>query len=173
MSAFLRLALLESLQNPKTEYALVVFAHGSGSSRLSPRDTLVATLNDRGIARNSSPRSAMSFRNRSEAGRKLAKALAGAAARRRTRCSRGGRCAPCGGDLNNRTCGIRPVDVKLNVRYTKVLCACFRRRDDFHRKCFQSAADVFPDPCQLLGFFARRVPGSAEQTAKQRRPPGA
>jgi hypothetical protein len=24
------------------------------------------------------------------------------------------------------------------------------RRDDFHRKCFQSAADVFLDPCQLL-----------------------
>ena len=54
-----------------------------------------------------------------------------------------------------------------------VLCACFSRRDDFHRKCFQSAADVFPDPCQLLGFFARKVQGSAEQTAKPRPLPGA
>jgi pimeloyl-ACP methyl ester carboxylesterase len=36
---------------PKDAYALVVFAHGSGSSRLSPRNMLVArALNDRGIA---------------------------------------------------------------------------------------------------------------------------
>jgi len=39
------------LQKPKDAYALVVFAHGSGSSRLSPRNTFVAqALNDRGIA---------------------------------------------------------------------------------------------------------------------------
>ena len=39
------------LQKPKNAFALVVFAHGSGSSRLSPRNTLVAdALNDRGIA---------------------------------------------------------------------------------------------------------------------------
>ena len=39
------------LQIPKNAYALVAFAHGSGSSRLSPRNTLVAcALNDRGIA---------------------------------------------------------------------------------------------------------------------------
>jgi len=39
------------LQKPKNAYALVVFAHGSGSSRLSPRNTFVArALNDRGIA---------------------------------------------------------------------------------------------------------------------------
>ena len=39
------------LQVPKNAYALVVFAHGSGSSRLSPRNTLVArALNDRGVA---------------------------------------------------------------------------------------------------------------------------
>ena len=39
------------LQKPKNALALVVFAHGSGSSRLSPRNTLVAhALNDRGIA---------------------------------------------------------------------------------------------------------------------------
>src|SRR3974390_434032 len=39
------------LQKPKDALALVVFAHGSGSSRLSPRNTLVAhALNDRGIA---------------------------------------------------------------------------------------------------------------------------
>ena len=37
------------LQVPKDAYALVVFAHGSGSSRLSPRNMLVArALNDRG-----------------------------------------------------------------------------------------------------------------------------
>ncbi len=39
------------LQKPKDAYALVVFAHGSGSSRLSPRNTFVAqALNERGIA---------------------------------------------------------------------------------------------------------------------------
>jgi len=39
------------LQMPKNAYALVVFAHGSGSSRLSPRNVQVArALNDRGIA---------------------------------------------------------------------------------------------------------------------------
>ena len=39
------------LQVPKNAYALVVFVHGSGSSRLSPRNVLVArALNDRGIA---------------------------------------------------------------------------------------------------------------------------
>jgi len=39
------------LEKPKNAYALVVFAHGSGSSRLSPRNTFVAhALNDRGIA---------------------------------------------------------------------------------------------------------------------------
>ena len=39
------------LQVPKNPYALVVFAHGSGSSRLSPRNVQVArALNDRGIA---------------------------------------------------------------------------------------------------------------------------
>ena len=39
------------LQIPKNAYALVAFAHGSGSSRLSPRNTVVArALNDRGIA---------------------------------------------------------------------------------------------------------------------------
>lgn len=38
------------LQIPKGAYALTVFAHGSGSSRLSPRNTLVArALNARGI----------------------------------------------------------------------------------------------------------------------------
>jgi len=39
------------LRIPKNAYALVVFAHGSGSSRLSPRNVAVArALNDRGIA---------------------------------------------------------------------------------------------------------------------------
>ncbi len=39
------------LQIPKKAYALVAFAHGSGSSRLSPRNMAVArALNDRGIA---------------------------------------------------------------------------------------------------------------------------
>ncbi len=39
------------LQIPKRTHALVAFAHGSGSSRLSPRNTVVArALNDRGIA---------------------------------------------------------------------------------------------------------------------------
>ena len=39
------------LQVPKNAYALVAFAHGSGSSRFSPRNTAVASaLNKRGIA---------------------------------------------------------------------------------------------------------------------------
>lgn len=39
------------LQVPKEAYALVVFAHGSGSSRLSPRNMAVASaLNERGVA---------------------------------------------------------------------------------------------------------------------------
>jgi dienelactone hydrolase len=39
------------LRCPKAAYALVAFAHGSGSSRLSPRNVAVAhALNDRGIA---------------------------------------------------------------------------------------------------------------------------
>jgi putative phosphoribosyl transferase len=39
------------LRIPKNAYGLVAFAHGSGSSRLSPRNTFVAqALNDRGIA---------------------------------------------------------------------------------------------------------------------------
>ena len=39
------------LQIPKQAHALVVFVHGSGSSRLSPRNTAVArALNGRGIA---------------------------------------------------------------------------------------------------------------------------
>jgi len=39
------------LQIPKEPHALVAFAHGSGSSRLSPRNTVVArALNARGIA---------------------------------------------------------------------------------------------------------------------------
>jgi len=43
--------LIGILRIPKNAYALVVFAHGSGSSRLSPRNVLVArALNDRGIA---------------------------------------------------------------------------------------------------------------------------
>jgi putative phosphoribosyl transferase len=45
------IGLAGTLQKPKNAYALVVFAHGSGSSRLSPRNTFVAqALNDRGIA---------------------------------------------------------------------------------------------------------------------------
>jgi len=44
------LGLSGTLRRPKSAYALVVFAHGSGSSRLSPRNTLVArALNDRGM----------------------------------------------------------------------------------------------------------------------------
>jgi len=43
--------LLGNLRIPRNAYALVAFAHGSGSSRLSPRNTAVAAaLNDRGIA---------------------------------------------------------------------------------------------------------------------------
>jgi putative phosphoribosyl transferase len=39
------------LRIPDNAYALVVFAHGSGSNRLSPRNTAVAdALNNRGIA---------------------------------------------------------------------------------------------------------------------------
>lgn len=45
------LGLAGILRIPKNAYALVAFAHGSGSSRLSPRNTAVASaLNDRGIA---------------------------------------------------------------------------------------------------------------------------
>ena len=45
------LGLAGTLRIPKNAYALVVFAHGSGSSRLSPRNVAVArALNDRGIA---------------------------------------------------------------------------------------------------------------------------
>lgn len=45
------LGLIGNLRIPKNAYALVVFAHGSGSSRLSPRNMAVArALNDRGIA---------------------------------------------------------------------------------------------------------------------------
>jgi len=45
------LGLCGSLCIPKNACALVVFAHGSGSSRLSPRNVAVArALNDRGIA---------------------------------------------------------------------------------------------------------------------------
>ncbi len=45
------LGLAGILQVPKNAYALVAFAHGSGSSRLSPRNTVVArALNDRSIA---------------------------------------------------------------------------------------------------------------------------
>ena len=45
------LGLVGGLRIPKNAYALVVFAHGSGSSRLSPRNVAVArALNDRGIA---------------------------------------------------------------------------------------------------------------------------
>ncbi len=45
------LGLAGILQIPKNAYALVAFAHGSGSSRLSPRNTAVAhALNNRGIA---------------------------------------------------------------------------------------------------------------------------
>jgi len=45
------IGLAGMLQKPKNAYALVVFAHGSGSSRLSPRNTFVAhALNDRSIA---------------------------------------------------------------------------------------------------------------------------
>jgi putative phosphoribosyl transferase len=45
------LGLAGILQIPMKAYALVVFAHGSGSSRLSPRNTSVAaSLNDWGIA---------------------------------------------------------------------------------------------------------------------------
>jgi len=45
------LGLAGILQIPKQAYGLVVFAHGSGSSRLSPRNTAVArALNDRGVA---------------------------------------------------------------------------------------------------------------------------
>ena len=43
--------LIGSLRIPKKAFALVVFAHGSGSSRLSPRNVAVArALNYRGIA---------------------------------------------------------------------------------------------------------------------------
>ncbi len=45
------IGLAGSLQIPKNAKALVVFAHGSGSSRLSPRNVAVArALSDRGIA---------------------------------------------------------------------------------------------------------------------------
>jgi len=45
------LGLAGTLRIPKNAYAVVAFAHGSGSSRLSPRNVAVArALNDRGIA---------------------------------------------------------------------------------------------------------------------------
>jgi len=44
------IGLVGILQTPKNAYALVAFAHGSSSSRLSPRNMVVArALNDRGI----------------------------------------------------------------------------------------------------------------------------
>src|SRR5208282_5531579 len=40
-----------TLRIPRNAFALVIFAHGSGSSRLSPRNIMVAeALNRRGIA---------------------------------------------------------------------------------------------------------------------------
>ena len=43
--------LIGSLRIPKKAFAVIVFAHGSGSSRLSPRNVAVArALNDRGMA---------------------------------------------------------------------------------------------------------------------------
>ncbi|WP_245410846.1 dienelactone hydrolase family protein [Microvirga flavescens] len=43
--------LAGTLTLPQNRYGLVIFAHGSGSSRLSPRNTLVARqLNDSGLA---------------------------------------------------------------------------------------------------------------------------
>lgn len=45
------IGLAGTLQVPKDAYALVAFAHGSGSSRLSPRNTAVAgALNAQGMA---------------------------------------------------------------------------------------------------------------------------
>lgn len=45
------IGLAGTLNVPRNAYALVAFAHGSGSSRLSPRNRVVASaLNDRGIA---------------------------------------------------------------------------------------------------------------------------
>lgn len=45
------LGLSGLLQLPKSPSALVIFAHGSGSSRFSPRNAMVAdAINDRGIA---------------------------------------------------------------------------------------------------------------------------
>ena len=45
------LGLAGTLAMPKVALGLVVFAHGSGSSRVSPRNTAVAqTLHDRGFA---------------------------------------------------------------------------------------------------------------------------
>ena len=45
------LGLVGTLRRPKEARALVIFAHGSGSSRLSPRNMRVAeALNDRGMA---------------------------------------------------------------------------------------------------------------------------
>ena len=45
------LGLVGTLRRPQGACALVIFAHGSGSSRLSPRNIRVAeALNDRGIA---------------------------------------------------------------------------------------------------------------------------
>jgi len=45
------IGLAGALQIPRNAYALVVFVHGSGSSRLSPRNTFVArALNEQGMA---------------------------------------------------------------------------------------------------------------------------
>jgi len=45
------MGLAGTLQVPKEAYAVVAFAHGSGSSRLSPRNrTVAASLNEKGIA---------------------------------------------------------------------------------------------------------------------------
>jgi putative phosphoribosyl transferase len=45
------LGLIGSLRVPQNAYGLVIFAHGSGSSRLSPRNMMVArALNDQGFA---------------------------------------------------------------------------------------------------------------------------
>ncbi|HSM96971.1 MAG TPA: alpha/beta fold hydrolase [Rhizomicrobium sp.] len=45
------LGLPGTLQTPKAAFALIIFAHGSGSSRLSPRNRLVAdALNRKGMA---------------------------------------------------------------------------------------------------------------------------
>ena len=62
-------------------------------------------------------------------------------------------------NFHNRLCRITPTDLKLDVRYAKSLCTCFRCDEDLHRTILDRLGEILLGACEFPHFLPRKVSG--------------